>query len=144
MSWYAICVGLHLLALTLWLGHMFVWSLIVGPAMKGIEPASTADALRSASLSVGGLGWPALVVLIATGLYLLSQRGIDPDDLLSGSAFQGSQGTVLAVKLVFVAAMLVYQTVFGHRSASIAVYFNMLSAIVVVGASVILVRGWVG
>lgn len=144
MSWYAICVCLHLLALTLWLGHMFVWSLIVGPAMKAIEPASIAETLRSASLSMGGLGWPALTVLVATGLYLLRQRGIGPAELLSGAAFQGSQGTALAVKLVFVSAMVVYQTAFDHRSTSIAVYLNMLSAILVVAASVILVRGWVG
>jgi len=144
MNWYAIGVGLHLLALTLWLGHMFVWSLIVGPAMKGIQPVSTAEILRSASLSGGGIGWPALAVLIATGLYLLKQRGISPGDLFSGTAFQGSQGAVLAVKLSFVAAMVLYQAAIGHRAASIAVYFNMLSALIVVGASVILVRGWVG
>ncbi len=144
MTLYAICIALHLLALTLWLGHMFVWSLIVGPAMKGIEPAATAETLRSASLAGGGIGWPALAILIATGLYLLNQRGIALADLVSGSAFSGSQGTVLAVKLFFVAAMVGYQAAFGHRASSIAIYVNILSALIVVGASVILVRGWIG
>jgi uncharacterized membrane protein len=144
MTLYMICVGLHLIALTLWLGHMLVWSLIVGPAMKAIEPASTAEELRSASLSGGGLGWPALVILIATGLYLLNQRGIAPADLLSGSAFAGTQGTILAVKLCFVAAMVAFQAAFGHRSAAGAIYVNILSAMIVVGASVVLVRGWIG
>lgn len=144
MSLYAICVGLHLIALTLWLGHMLVWSLIVGPAMKSIEPTATAEELRSASLSGGGLGWPALAILIATGLYLLNQRGIAVGDLFSGSAFHGTQGTVLAVKLLFVAAMVAYQAAFGHRASSIAIYVNILSAMIVVGASVVLVRGWIG
>ena len=30
MSMYYICVGLHLLALSFWLGHMFVWVLVAG------------------------------------------------------------------------------------------------------------------
>ena len=62
---------LHLLALTLWLGHMFVWSLIIGPALKRVEPAETAELLRESSLFRGGLGWPALAILVPTGLYLL-------------------------------------------------------------------------
>ncbi len=89
MTLYSTCLALHLLAMALWLGHMFVWSLIVGPALKRIEPAATAEQLRDASLFRGGLGWPALIVLIPTGLYLLSYRGIELADLLSGAAFQG-------------------------------------------------------
>ena len=72
MTVYSICIGLHLLALSLWLGHMFVWSLITGPALKRIEPRETAEMLREASLFRGGLGWPALAVLIPTGLYMLT------------------------------------------------------------------------
>jgi uncharacterized membrane protein len=143
MSLRAICLGLHLLAMALWLGHMFVWSLIVGPALKRVEPAETAEKLRDASLFRGGLGWPALIVLIPTGLYLLSFRGIVPGDLLSGVAFQGPQGPVLAVKLGMVAVMIGYQAYFAHRRAPIAIYFDMLAAIVVIAASVVLVRGWV-
>ena len=33
MTLYRICISLHILALCLWLGHMFVWSLIIGPAL---------------------------------------------------------------------------------------------------------------
>jgi uncharacterized membrane protein len=143
MNLYSICLGLHLLAMALWLGHMFVWSLIVGPALKRVEPAETAELLRDASLFRGGLGWPALIVLVPTGLYLLSVRGIQVGDLLSGVAFQGQQGQALAIKLAAVAVMIGYQAYFGHRRAPIAIYFDMLAAIVVIGASVVLVRGWV-
>jgi len=136
------CVALHLVALTLWLGHMFVWSLITGPAMKRIVPTETAEMLRETSLAHGGLGWPALAVLIPTGLYLLHHRDIDLGMMLSGAAFQGAQGVALAVKLVLVGAMVVYQAVIGHRQSSIAIYLDMLAAILIVGASVILVRGW--
>lgn len=143
MTLYLICLILHLLALVLWLGHMFVWSLLVGPALKRVEPAETAELLRDSSLFRGGLGWPALAVLIPTGLYLLSVRGVQLADLLSGAAFQGTLGTVLGVKLAAVAAMVGYQAYFGHRRAPIAIYFDMLAAVVVIAASVVLVRGWV-
>lgn len=143
MTLYIVCLVLHLLALMLWLGHMFVWSLIIGPALKRVEPPDTAEVLRESSLFRGGLGWPALAILIPTGLYLLSYRGIQPADLLSGAAFVGTQGTVLGAKLAMVAAMIGYQAWFSHRSASVAIYFDMLAAIVIVAASVVLVRGWV-
>jgi len=145
MSLYAYwtAIALHLLAMSLWLGHMFVWSLIVGPAMKRIEPAPTAELLRERSLARGGLGWPALAVLVATGAYLLHVRGIDMSALVAGTAFQGTAGRVLATKFVMVLVMVGYQAVFAHRNAPIAVYFNMLVALVVLAASTIIVRGWV-
>ena len=143
MNLYIICVCLHVAALALWLGHMFVWSLITGPAMKRMQPAADADMLRECSLFRGGLGWPALAILIPTGLYLLSVRGIMPVDLLSGAAFAGPQGAVLAVKLSLVLVMIGYQSYFGHRSAPVAIYFDMAAAIAIIGASVLLVRGWI-
>ena len=142
MTLYRICIALHLFALTLWLGHMFVWSLVVGPAMKRIEPKATADLLRERSQFHGGLGWPALAILVPTGLYLLHLRGIHVSDMLSGAAFAGTQGAVLAVKLSAVLFMVFYQAVFAHRPSPIAIYFDMLAALIIIGASVVLVRGW--
>ena len=84
---YWICISLHLLAASLWLGHMFVWTLVVGPAQKRIEPAETAALLREHSLFLGSLGWPALAILAITGVYLLGQRGIGLGDLVSGARF---------------------------------------------------------
>jgi uncharacterized membrane protein len=142
MTLYGLCVGLHLLAATLWLGHMFVWSLIVGPAMKGIQPPETAAMLRETSLSMGGLGWPALIVLTLSGAYMLSWRGITIADLLSGAAFAGPAGAALAVKLVLVLGMIGYQVMFAHRRAPRAIYANMLAALGILAASVVIVRPW--
>jgi uncharacterized membrane protein len=138
---YWVCISLHLLAASLWLGHMFVWALVVGPAQKRIEPPETAEFLRERSVYLGGLGWPALAVLVLTGLYLLGQRGIGPGDLLSGAAFSADGGS-LAIKLGAVLFMIVYQSIWAHRPAPVAIYFNMLAALIVLGASVALVRGW--
>jgi hypothetical protein len=120
---------------------MFVWALVVGPAQKRIEPPETAEFLRARSLYMGGLGWPALAILITTGLYLLSARGIGPGDLLSGAAFAAA-GPSLAIKLGAVLFMIAYQSIWGHGRAPIAIHFNILAALIVLGASVVLVRGW--
>jgi uncharacterized membrane protein len=138
---YWVCISLHLLAASLWLGHMFVWTLVVGPAQKRIEPAETAALLREHSLFLGGLGWPALAVLAITGVYMLGQRGIGLGDLVSGAAFSAA-GDSLAVKLAAVLFMVIYQIVWAHRRAAVAIYFNILAALIVLGASVVLVRGW--
>ena len=50
---------------------------------------------------------------------------------------------MLAVKLACVAGMMVYQAVVGHRRAPIAIYFDMLLALIVIGTSVVFVRGWI-
>ena len=143
MTLYRICVGLHLLAMALWLGHMFVWSIFTGPAVKRIAVPETAEELRAASLSGFGLGWPALTILVATGLYMLNLRGIAIGDLVSGAAFRGTQGTVLAVKLSLVLLMIAFQARFGHRPAGAFAHLNILAALAILAASVVLVRGWI-
>lgn len=142
MAPYQLSVTLHLLAAMLWLGHMFVWSLIAGPALKRIEPAETASFLRERSLFMGALGWPALAVLIPTGIYQLSERGITMADLASLAFLDLPDGPVLAAKLVLVLWMVVYQIVWAHHRAPVAVYVNMAAALLILAASVVLVRGW--
>lgn len=140
MALYWFCLVLHFLALSLWLGHMFVWAVFVGPANKRIEPPEVAETVRSASLWMGGLGWPALAVLIATGLVLLSFRGIGLGELVSGEAFAAA-GPALAVKLVAVLWMIVYQAIWAHRPAPLAIWSDIAAALIVLAASVVLVRG---
>lgn len=139
---YKVCIVLHLFVMGLWLGHMFVWSLFVGPAMKRIEPAETASFVRERSLFMGGLGWPALAVLVLTGSYMLSIRGYEIGPLLTGQSLNTPEGRILSIKLLLVLLMIFYQAVFGHRRAPLAVYLNMLAALVILATSVLFVRGW--
>lgn len=140
MSIYHLTVTLHLLALALWLGHMFFWSLIAGLTLKKIHPPETAETLRRLSLTMGGLGWPALGVLVVTGYFLLQHRGVTPALLFSGGAFMAPGGWVLAAKLALVLWMVFYQAVFGHKAAPRAIYLNMAAALAIVGLSVALAR----
>jgi hypothetical protein len=142
MNMYRLAIALHFAAFALWLGHLFVWSLITGPALKSLQPVASSELLRERSLFLGGIGWPALLVLIGSGAYLLQLRGIAIADLLTAAPYAGAVGTALAVKLSLVIGMVAYQAIFAHRSAPLAVYVNMLFAIGVVTASVVLVRGF--
>jgi uncharacterized membrane protein len=136
MLLYRLAVILHVLAMALWIGHMLVWSLVTGPALKKVEPPATAELLRARSLELGGLGWPALAILVVTGLYLLTLRGIGVVDGLLGEA-----GWPLALKLWCVVGMIAYQALVGHRQAGVAIYANIALALVVLACSTVLVRG---
>lgn len=142
MTLYTALTIVHVLAAMLWLGHMFVWSLIAGPALRRVEPPATADMLRERSLFLGALGWPALIILVPTGLYLLHYRGLDIGELLTLGFLDRPDGYAILVKLLLVLWMIAYQIVWGHKRAPIAVYVNMLAALVILGASVVIVRGW--
>lgn len=141
MMLFRVALMLHLLAAVAWLGHMFFWSLFAGPVLKKIQPADTAQRLRALSLRMGGLGWPALAVLVTTGAYMLSARGIPLADLFRAS-FWGQRATpALALKLSLVGVMIGYQVVIGHRPAPRAIYLDVAAALAVLGASVVIARG---
>jgi len=132
MGFYRVCFALHLASASLWLGHMFFWSLFSGPVLKKLQPPETAQQLRRLSFWMGGLGWPALTVLALTGAYMLSWRGVTLDAVLAGN--------LVTAKLALVLGMIGYQTVFAHRPAPRAIYFNMLAALLILGASVVIAR----
>jgi hypothetical protein len=140
MNWYRLAVVLHLLAVVLWFGHMFFWSVVVGPVTKRLHPPEAGLQLRQLSLRYGGLGWPALGVLIITGMVMLSYRGVTLSQLLSGEMFVGPFGRGLAIKFLLVAWMLAYQAFVGHRPAPRLIYVNILAALGVLAVSVLLVR----
>ncbi|HMR30226.1 MAG TPA: hypothetical protein PKA13_05385 [Geminicoccaceae bacterium] len=142
MTLYGLCITLHLLAMSLWLGHMLVWSLFAGPALKAIDPPATAEMLRERSVYLGALGWPALAVLVPTGLYMLHYRGIGLGDLVTLSFLDMPGGGAIGLKLLLVLWMILYQAVWGHHRAPIAIYVNMAAALVILAASVVIVRGW--
>ena len=136
MTGYYLAIILHVLAMSFWIGHMLVWSLIVGPALKKLQPPATAEHLRERSLHLGGLGWPALAVLAFSGYYMLNFRGAGIVDIVTGQL-----GWAFSLKMVLVLMMVAYQAVFGHRRAALAIYGNMGLALAVLFCSVLFVRG---
>ena len=124
----------------LWFGHMFFWSLVIGPIAKRFDPPETGEEFRQLSVRRGGLGWPALVVLVITGSVLLSYRGATVSQMISGAFFLTPSGHILGLKFLLVACMIVYQWCVGHRRAPRLIYINMFVALLVVGLSTLLVR----
>lgn len=134
------CTMLHFAALGLWIGHMILWSIVVGPTKKRLQPASDAELLGAASSRFGGLGWPALFVLVATGLVMLNARGIGVETVTSGELFSDPSLRRFGFKFVLVLGMVAYQAVIGHRPAPKLIYANMLAAFAIIGLSVWIVR----
>ncbi|HET7585385.1 MAG TPA: hypothetical protein VFK13_10775 [Gemmatimonadaceae bacterium] len=141
MTLFRIALAIHLLAAFAWLGHMFFWPLFAGPVLKKIQPPETAERLRELSMRMGGLGWPALVLLVGTGAYLLSVRGVTLGALVH-PAFWGNGGShALGIKLLLVLFMIGYQAIIGHRRAPRAIYLDMAAALAVLGMSVMIAKG---
>jgi len=134
---YTGLLTLHLLAVTIWIGHMTFWSLVVGPVCNRIDPPEEGRRLRVAAARFGGLGWPALAVLFATGIALLYLRGV-LDEGGEAALLHTSAGRLMLVKLTLVAAMVAYQWLVGHRPAPRWIYANMLAAAAIVSLSVVI------
>ncbi len=136
---YTICLALHLVAVTTWIGHMVFWSIVVGPLAKRADPPADGLALREAASKHGGLGWPALALSSATGLVLLYHRGLlTLAGLASLPSFPG--GLLFLGKLALTAAMVLYQWRVGHRPAPKLIYLNMLAAFAIIALSVLFVN----
>ena len=138
MTLYRLCIVLHVAAASLWLGHMFFWSLFSGPVLKSIEPPAAASRLRELSFWLGGMGWPALAILATTGALMLPRHGITWEVLASGGLLETPFGRILAVKLLLVLAMVGYQLKFAHGAAMRAIHWNIAAALLVLAASTLL------
>lgn len=135
---FDVCLVLHVLAASLWIGHMLFWSVVVGPVLKRWSPEDERERLRAAVMRFGGLGWPALFVLLATGPVLLRERGFALESLANGEVFDTAWGRLLALKLLLVLGMLGYQALVGHRPAPKLVYLNLLAAFAIAALSLAL------
>jgi hypothetical protein len=140
MSWYQLNVILHLLAMCIWFGHMFFWTLVVGPVTNRFEVPETGRMLRQLSLRLGGLGWPALGILILTGAIMLRFRGVTLSEVISGEFFTNPFGRVLGIKFLLIAWMIFYQIAIGHRPAPRLIFINMAAALMILVLSILLVR----
>jgi hypothetical protein len=124
----------------IWFGHMFFWTLVIGPVTNRFEPRESGQMLRQLSLRLGGLGWPALGVLIVTGAIMLGSRGVTLAEVISGEFFTTPFGRVLGIKFVLVAWMIFYQFAIGHRPAPRLIFINMAAALMILLLSILLVR----
>ena len=125
--WYLVAVYVHITTVAVWLGAM----LFEDPSSKRFM-SRIVDRIR-------GIGWVSLLILIATGIFMLHARGVGLTDVLSGRFFSERYGQVFGAKFAFVAVLAGLQITKGHR-ASRALYGYLASMLIVIALSVWLVR----
>lgn len=162
---YILSVWLHVIAASLWIGGMLFLALVLVPALRKLpDRRLAAELVRASGRRFRGAGWAALGVLTATGLVNLDMRGIGIAMMADAAFWRSAFGSVLAVKLALIVAILglslVHDFLIGPRASvamarvpdssearrlrRLASWFgrlNLLIALVVAACGVMLVRG---
>jgi len=71
---------------------------------------------------------------------MAAYRGMTVQHFASGEFLSNPFGRVLAMKLVLVAGMIVYQWRVGHRPAPRLIVANIIAALLILALSVLMVR----
>ena len=105
---YRIAIITHVLAAVVWVGGVLFMGMIAVPTAKKLND----EQLRRKLLDVMGrrfrpVGWTALGLLVATGIYLMWHWGARWETVLDLSFFEHDHGRMLGYKLLLVLPMLV-------------------------------------
>ena len=154
MTWYLLTVYAHILLAVFWIGYALFWTIMIGSLKHNVDVPESARLLRLINrspwpptvipvpyrMTFPGLGWAALLLLVATGILILNARGVLLQHIASGELFAGPFGWTLGTKLILVIALLICQLLLSYRPAPAVIYLNMLVALFVVILSVSLVH----
>lgn len=162
---YLLSVWLHILAAVVWIGGMSFLVLVVVPWLRKKGGGTDAGRfLRETGERFRDVGWVCFVVIAVTGTFNLYVRGVGLSDFFSSTWRGSSFGTVVLFKLgAFLTVLLVsalHDFVLGPRAtrammrdptsseaqalrkaASWIARVNVLLALALVAAGVMLVRG---
>jgi uncharacterized membrane protein len=102
---YQLAAFVHLLAAMVWIGGMLFLAVVLVPVARGLQdpPGVGMRFLGQAARRFRFPAWGALLVLVATGIWLLVERGIGVTYLLEE---QGSIAGALRIKLALVVAVV--------------------------------------
>lgn len=103
MNLLSVSLWLHLLAVVVWVGGAFFWTLVLFVQKTPPTPAGNGSRLAALARRVFVLGWEALGVLVLTGLLNLTLR------VRTGDFFEPEFQRALGIKLVLVAGMALIQ-----------------------------------
>ena len=162
---YLLSVWLHILAAAVWIGGMIFVALVVVPVIRRPEMRQAAARLiHLTGIRFRWVGWACLGLLLVTGLFNLTFRGIGWAELFSLPFWSASLGRILALKLFVVAWILALSATHDfaigprattawqenpgsaeasrlRRQATQLARVNMLLALIAVTFGVMLVRG---
>ncbi|MBI4219586.1 MAG: CopD family protein [Chloroflexi bacterium] len=164
---YQLAVFVHLLAAVIWVGGMVFLALVLVPVTRGFRepPGFPAQLLSAAARRFRAVGWISLGVLVGSGIWLLTERGFGFDFLLRSG---GGTAQLLRIKLLLVAIVValsaLHDFILGpvlarklvelrangvpvdrvarqRRVVSWVARLNLLLALGVIGAGVLIARG---
>jgi putative copper resistance protein D len=162
---YVLSAWLHILAAAAWIGGMAFLVLVLVQPLRNLEQRDLAARLLSTTgRRFRNVGWACFGILIATGFYNLSVRGITMEMMGRADFWTGPFGSVLGIKLALVVILLamsvVHDFVIGPRAtdamaahprsaealrlrrwSSLAGRITFLLSLLVVLLGVMLVRG---
>lgn len=161
---YVVSVWIHILAVTVWLGGMLFLVLVVVPWLRTRARPEATALLRDTGERFRSVGWICFVVLLITGTFNLWARGVRVSDFGRLEWLQSPFGKTVLVKLVGFSLVLLVSAVhdfylgpravrvieadphsraaqIARRRASMLGRVNVLLAVILIGAGVMLVRG---
>jgi putative copper export protein len=161
---YLVSVWLHILAATVWIGGMAFLVLVVVPWLRSGNRASAGTFLRETGERFRNVGWTCFGIVLVTGSFNLWIRGVRLSDFGRSAWLSSAFGQTVLLKLGTFAVVLVVSTVHDfsvgprasraiardpqspeahslRRRASLLGRLNVVLALVLVAAGVMLVRG---
>ncbi len=115
---YYLNLFLHILAALTWVGGLFFVVLVLRPVISKMESRQLqANLFDQIGRRFRQVGWIALAILIVTGVLNLHFRGIGMAQIISANFWESEWGSLLALKLLLVAIVLILSYLHDFRLA---------------------------
>lgn len=161
---YLLSVWVHILAATVWIGGMLFLVLVVVPWLREGGRVQAGTFLRETGERFRKVGWICFFLVITTGTFNLWVRGVRLADFTRAEWLQSSFGSTIMIKLSAFLLVLVVSAIHDfvvgpqatkaiaadagsqetqalRRRASLLGRINVLLALILVAAGVMMVRG---
>lgn len=100
--WYSISLMIHLIAVSLWLGGIVFFLVVVGPAVHELEPRVAIKTMNQGRIGLELISWVAIGLLLITGIFNVAAR------VHAAAALSDSYGILLGIKMFLFGAMTVH------------------------------------
>ena len=104
---YRVAVMVHVLGAVVWVGGVLFMGMVAVPAAKKLDDELRRKLLDDLGRRFRPIGWTALGLLVASGIYLMWHWGATVATVLDLSFFEHDHTRKLGYKLLLVVAMLV-------------------------------------
>lgn len=162
---YLLSVWLHLLAAIVWIGGMLFLVMVVVPYLRTADRAQAVAILSTTGRSFRRIAWWCFGLLFVTGVFNLYVRGVRLEDFVRSEWLASGFGHAVVLKLLLFMLVLLVSGVHDfslgpkaseaarrdprgaeaerlRRAASYLGRANVLLALLLVAAAVMIVRGW--